>query len=161
VTRSPPHGWLGLQIIVFTPICHSSYRGSGFYPGRTNSCWTRQPLLDAHRDSKYSLAFRTLLERSGVEIVRLPSRSPNLNAYAERFVRSIKSECLGRMIFFGERSLRKATREYAAHYHGERNHQGLDNRLIEAPDDKVSRRGHVSCSNRLGGMLRFYHRVAA
>jgi transposase InsO family protein len=113
------------------------------------------------RDSKYSLAFRTLLSDSGVEIVRLPSRSPNLNAYAERFVRSIKSECLGRMIFFGERSLRKATREYAAHYHGERNHQGLDNRLIEAPDDKVSRRGHVSCSNRLGGMLRFYHRMAA
>jgi transposase InsO family protein len=67
------------------------------------------------RDSKYSLAFQTLLNNSGVEIVRLPPRSPNLNAYAERFVRSIKSECLGRMIFFGERSLRKATREYAAH----------------------------------------------
>jgi transposase InsO family protein len=113
------------------------------------------------RDSKYSLAFRTLLSNSGVEIVRLPPRSPNLNAHAERFVRSIKSECLGRMIFFGERSLRRATREYAAHYHKERIHQGLDNRLIDAQDDKVSRYGHVSCSNRLCGMLRFYHRVAA
>jgi putative transposase len=68
------------------------------------------------RDSKYSAAFRNLLNGSGVEIVSLPHRSPNLNAYAERFVRSIKDECLNRMILFGERSLRKATREYAAHY---------------------------------------------
>jgi putative transposase len=113
------------------------------------------------RDSKYSLAFRTLLQHSGIEIVRLPPRSPNLNAYAERFVRSIKTECLGRMIFFGERSLRKATREYAAHYHRERNHQGLENRLID-PDDAVpSARGAIDCSSRLGGMLRSYHRAAA
>jgi transposase InsO family protein len=75
------------------------------------------------RDSKYSLAFRTLLNDSGVEIVRRPPRSPNLNAYAERFVKSVKDECLSRMILFGERSLRNATREYAAHYHRERNHQ--------------------------------------
>ena len=122
---------------------------------------TSKRFLIIDRDSKYSLAFRTLLHNSGVENVRLPPRSPNLNAYAERLVRSIKSECLGRMIFFGERSLRKATREYAAHSHKERNHQGLDNRLIDPADDKVSRYGHVSCSNRLGGMLRFYHRVAA
>ena len=113
------------------------------------------------RDSKYSLAFRALLNNSDIETVRLPPRSPNLNAYAERFVRSIKSECLGRMIFFGERSLRKATREYAAHYQSERNHQGLDNRLIDAPDDKESCAGAVSCSARLGGMLHFYHRLAA
>jgi transposase InsO family protein len=113
------------------------------------------------RDSKYSLAFRTLLNNSGVEVVRLPPRSPNLNAYAERFVRSIKDECLSRMILFGERSVRKATREYAAHYHRERNHQGLDNRLIESVDNKASYSGAVPCSDRLGGMLRFYHRVAA
>ena len=69
---------------------------------------------------------RDLLKGSGVEIVRLPPRSPNLNAYAERFVRSIKDQCLSRMILFGERSLRKATREFAAHYHRERNHQGID-----------------------------------
>ena len=67
------------------------------------------------RDSKFSTASRGLLADAGVEVVRLPYRSPNLNAYAERFVRSIKDECLSRMIFFGERSLRKATREYAAH----------------------------------------------
>jgi len=65
------------------------------------------------------------------------------------------------MIFFGERSLRKATREYAAHYHRERNYQGLDNRLIDPVDDKASHDDVVTCSGRLGGMLRFYHRVAA
>ena len=113
------------------------------------------------RDSKYSAAFRDLLKGSGVEVVRLPPRSPNLNAYAERFVRSIKDECLNRMIFFGERSLRKATREYAAHYHAERNHQGIDNRLIEPDEHTRSASDAVACSQRLGGMLRFYHRAAA
>ncbi len=113
------------------------------------------------RDSKYSAAFRDLLEGSGVEVVRLPPRSPNLNAYAERFARSIKDECLSRMIFFGERSLRKATREYAAHYHRERNHQGLDNRLIE-PETRVAPTcSAIECVQRLGGMLRFYYRAAA
>jgi len=118
-------------------------------------------LLILDRDSKYSSAFRELLSSSGVEIVRLPPRSPNLNAYAERFVRSVKDECLNRMIFFGERSLQKATREYAAHYHRERNHQGIDNRLIEPGDRPASTISAIECVQRLGGMLRFYHRVAA
>jgi hypothetical protein len=118
-------------------------------------------LLILDRDSKYSTAFRDLLKGSGVEIVRLPPRSPNLNAYAERFVRSIKDECLNRMIFFGERSLRKATREYATHYHRERNHQGIDNRLIEPDDRLASTFGAIDCVQRLGGLLRFYHRAAA
>jgi transposase InsO family protein len=113
------------------------------------------------RDSKYSSAFRELLGDAGVQIVRLPPRSPNLNAYAERFVRSIKDECLGRLIFFGERSLRKAAREFAAHYHTERNHQGIDNRLIEPNDRPGSRINPIECVQRLGGMLRFYHQAAA
>ena len=113
------------------------------------------------RDSKYTAKFRDLLKCSDVEVVRLPPRSPNLNAYAERFVRSIKTECLNRMIFFGERSLRKATREYAAHYHRERNHQGLANRLIEPDDGPRSTITAVECAQRLGGMLRCYHRAAA
>ncbi len=113
------------------------------------------------RDSKFSKAFRTLLTEAGVEVVRLPYRSPNLNAYAERFVRSIKDECLNRMIFFGERSLRKATREYAAHYNRERNHQGIKNRLIEPSDQPGSTSSGIECAVRLGGMLRFYHRAAA
>ena len=118
-------------------------------------------LLILDRDAKFSLAFRDLLKDAGTEVVRLPYRSPNLNAYAERFVRSIKEECLSRMIFFGERSLRKATREYVAHYHRERNHQGIDNRLIEPAGHAESVSSAIECAQRLGGMLRFYHRTAA
>ena len=118
-------------------------------------------LLIIDRDSKYSAGSRSLLADAGVEPLRLPARAPNLNAHAERFVRSIKDECLNRMIFFGERSLRKATREYTAHYLGERNHQGLDNRLIESDERGESAIGRVACRERLGGMLRFYRRAAA
>src|SRR6266849_5427441 len=82
------------------------------------------------RDTKYSQQFRRLVEDSGTKVIRLPPRSPNLNAYAERFVRSIKDECLDRMIFVGQASLRRAVREYIEHYHIERNHQGLENRLL-------------------------------
>jgi len=113
------------------------------------------------RDAKFSAAFRDLLKNAGTEVVRLPPRSPNLNAFAERFVLSIKNECLNRMIFFGERSLRKATKEFADHYHTERNHQGLDNRLIDARRHDWLSRGVIECVQRLGGMLRFHHRAAA
>jgi transposase InsO family protein len=118
-------------------------------------------LLILDRDSKYSSAFRGLLKNAGVQIVRLPPRSPNLNAYAERFVRSIKHECLNRMIFFGEPSLRKATREFAAHYHAERNHQGLNNRLIQPNGREGLTGGEIDCAQRLGGMLHYYFRPAA
>ena len=86
--------------------------------------------------------------------------SPNLNAYAERFVRSIKDECLDRMIFVGQGSLRRAVAEYMAHYHAERNHQGLENRLI-VPAATVANDGKVHCHGRLGGTLNFYYRAAA
>ena len=88
------------------------------------------------RDSKYSEAFRSVLENAGAEPVRLPPRSPNLNAFAERFVRSAKDECINRMIFFGEKSLRRAISQFAEHHHAERNHQGLGNTLIE-PEEGV------------------------
>jgi transposase InsO family protein len=87
----------------------------------------RYLILD--RDTKYSDAFRNVLVREGIQVIRLPPRSPNLNAFAERFVRSIKEECLSRMIFFGPASLQHAVRQFIAHYHTERNHQGLENRL--------------------------------
>ncbi len=125
----------------------------GFLTGKTR--------LIIDRDSKYSPAFRSLLVEAGVEPVRVPPRSPNLNAYAERFVRSVKDECLNRMIFFGEQSLRKATREFAAHYHTERSHQALDNRLIESTGREGLTVGTVECVKRLGGMLRFYRRAVA
>ena len=82
------------------------------------------------RDAKFTAAFRRILAGAGIEPVRLPPRSPNLNAWIERFMWSIKSECLSRMIFFGEDSLRRAVREYVALYHAERNHQGLGNATI-------------------------------
>jgi putative transposase len=81
------------------------------------------------RDTKYSDAFRSVLIREGIQVIRLPPRSPNLNAFAARFVRSIKEECLSRMIFFGSASLQRVVGQFMAHYHTERNHQGLENRL--------------------------------
>jgi putative transposase len=90
----------------------------------------------------------------------LPPRSPNLNAHLERFLRSLKAECLDRMIFFGEPSLRRAAITYLAHYHAERNHQGLGNRLIEPEHGVGETVGRVRCRKHLGGMLRYYYRHA-
>jgi len=113
------------------------------------------------RDTKYTEDFRGYLDREGVKPVRCPARAPNCNAFAERFVRSIKEECLDRMILFGEASLRRALKEYVAHYHIERNHQGVGNRLLE-PLARVSLNDEtIHCRERLGGMLNFYYREAA
>jgi putative transposase len=113
------------------------------------------------RDTKYSAAFRSIIETGRVRTVSLPARSPNLNAYAERWVRSIKSECLSKVILFGDRSLRRAVSEYVAHYHAERNHQGKSNALLfpDAAEMRGSR--PVRCRERLGGLLRYYHQDAA
>jgi transposase InsO family protein len=112
------------------------------------------------RDSKFTEAFDHLLRDSGVEPVILPPRSPNLNAHCERFVRSIKEEALNRMVIMGEASLRHVLREYLAHFHAERNHQGLDNQLI-APEMEVGcQAGQVARRRRLGGLLSYYHREA-
>ena len=93
--------------------------------------------------------------------MKLPPRSPNLNAYAERFVRSIKESCLERMIFFGEESLRSAIQNFVAHYHAERNHQGLANQLISPEAVHLDNAGKVQRRQRLGGMLNYYYRAAA
>ena len=82
------------------------------------------------RDTKFCAAFQQLIDDAGVERVVLPPRSPNLNAYAERWVRSVKEECLSRLILFGEASLWHALQEYVEHYHHERNHQGKENVLL-------------------------------
>ena len=112
------------------------------------------------RDTKYTQQFRRMIRDEGTKIIRLPPRSPNLNAYAERFVRSIKDECLDRMIFVGQGSLRRAVREYIEHYRRERNHQGLENRLI-VPAAMPANDRVVANGARLGGMLNFYYRKAA
>jgi transposase InsO family protein len=113
------------------------------------------------RNTKYTDEFRGHLKREGVEPVLCPARAPNCNAFAERFVRSIKEECLSRMILFGEASLRRALREYSAHYHAERNHQGVGNRLLESLAMDSSTNEPIHCRERLGGMLNFYYREAA
>jgi len=108
----------------------------------------------------FTSGFAEILRSAGVKVIKLPPRSPNLDPHAERFVRSIKYECLDKMIFFGEISLKRAVEQFVVHYHAERNHQGLDNALIE-PDGYVGQTaGEVQCRDRLGGLLRYYHRAA-
>src|SRR6516225_3542930 len=119
ITTRPDEHWM-LQI------------GRNLTDAQSGALRAKQYLL-IDRDSKYSEQFRRLIGDSGTKVIRLPPMSPNLNAYAERFVRSIKDECLNRMIFIGQASLRRAVREYIEHYHRERNHQGLGNRLLVVP----------------------------
>jgi transposase InsO family protein len=118
----------------------------------------RYLILD--RDPLFTREFRAMLASSGVKGVRLPARSPNLNAYAERFVKSIRSECLARVIPLGRRHLYQLVDEYLVHYHTERNHQGLGNKLI-VPANDVATHGQVRRRARLGGLLSYYHREAA
>jgi putative transposase len=147
ITPHPDNSWM-------TQIARNvTDMNEGFLRGK------RYLLLD--RDTKYSDSFRSVLVREGVHVIRLPPRSPNLNAFAERFVRSIKEECLNRMIFLGQSSLRHAVMQYLSHYHGERNHQGLRNRLL-IPSRVMGELGvPVKRRERLGGMLSYYHREAA
>jgi transposase InsO family protein len=111
------------------------------------------------RDRKWSSGVRQLLEDAGLKIVRTPYQAPNANAYAERFVRSIKEECLDRIIPMGERHLRWAVHEFVEHYHHERNHQGLGNELIDRVDQGQTT-GRVQRRRRLGGLLNYYGRAA-
>jgi hypothetical protein len=113
------------------------------------------------RDTKFTRSFRAIIASGRVEPLALPARSPNLNAYAERWVRSVKEECLSKVILFGERSLRRALSEYVDHFHAERNHQGKGNVLLFPRDMNRRRQGRVRCRERLGGLLRYYHREAA
>ena len=126
--------------------------GDGFLRGMQYLILDRDPL--------YSAAFRRLLRDSGVKPLLLPARSPNLNAFAERFVLSVKSECLDRIVPLGEAHLRAAVRAFVAHYHEERPHQGLGNERI-APTTTSTGTGPVQCRERLGGVLKFYYREAA
>ena len=122
-------------------------------------CGINKLILD--RDPLYTRAFRSLLRGSGVQCIRLPARSPNLNAYAERFVLSIKRECLGRLVLLGEGHLRHAVGEYVAHDHLERPHQGLENLRILPLRGPSAAAGPVERRERLGGMLSHYYRRAA
>jgi len=113
------------------------------------------------RDPLYTGPFLQILTSSGVRPIRLPPRSPNLNAYAERFVRSIKEECRSRVVVLGESHLRFVVQQYIEHYHGERNHQGLENRLVERAPTPVNPGAEVHRRERIGGLLNYYYREAA
>jgi len=146
ITRQPDETWM-------TQVARNlTATGDGFLHGMQHIILDRDPL--------YTTAFRRLLRDSGVAPVVLPAWSPNLNAFAERFIESVKSECLDRMVLLGEGHLRAAVREFVHHYHEERPHQGLGNELI-APTTTVIGTGQMKCRERLGGLLKFYYREAA
>jgi putative transposase len=114
------------------------------------------------RDGKYCPAFHQIIDTAGVTWVPLPSRSPNLNAYAERWVRSVKEECLTRLILVGEKALQHTLTEYVTHYHHERYHQGKDNVLLFPSSGQCCEsQSSIQCRERLGGLLKYYEREAA
>lgn len=147
ITRDPTEAWM-LQIARnLTDVVDGFLRKGG------------KLILD--RDPLFTAAFRQILQDRGVEPLRLPRESPNLNAFVERWVHSIRSECLSRVVLVGERSLRRAVSEYVIHYHVERNHQGLESRLIEPEPGVGSTEGRVVRRVRLGGLLSYYYRRVA
>jgi putative transposase len=119
----------------------------------------RHRVLICDRDAKWREGFRGIVEGAGVRIVLTPVQAPNANAYAERFVRSIREECLDSLIVFGARRLLRILDEFVTHYHRERNHQGLGNELI-IRETRPLWATQVRCRERLGGLLRYYHRAA-
>ena len=147
ITRHPDAGWM-------EPVArNASMQDHGYL----NGC--RYLLHD--RDQKFCREFRETLAAGGVKCLPLPARSPNLNAYAERWVRSIKEECLAKLILFGEKSLQHLVSNYLEHYHQERNHQGKDNLLLfPVSPGEASGRGAIDCRERLGGLLKYYSRAA-
>jgi len=115
--------------------------------------------LITDNDTRFAEHFRECLRDGGIASVPIPARAPDCNAFAERWVRSVKRECLTRLIFFGVGSLRQAVAEYVEHYNAERSHQGIDNEIPETSTE-ASSSGEVVERCRLGGLLRFYHRAA-
>ena len=148
LTRHPTAEWM------IQTARNATDEGSGFL------CGMRYLLHD--RDTKFCTGFLEILRSSGIRPLALPPRSPNLNAFSERWVCSLRQECLSKLILFGETSLRRALNEYIEHHHFERNHQGKGNLLLfPSPDVPLSPKSRtVRCRHRLGGLLKFYSRVA-
>jgi transposase InsO family protein len=151
ITDQPEEGWMQQM------ARNATFAGEG--------CLNRHKIryLLHDRDTKFYASFRETLAVGGVKCLRLPARSPNLNSHAERWVRTVKEECLSKLILFGEGSLRRTLREFEVHYHEERNHQGKDNVLL-FPYGVVPTRKRgpsIRCHERIGGLLKYYHRKAA
>jgi len=147
ITRHPGSCWME-QV-----ARNATMEGTGYL----NGC--RYLLHD--RDQKFCRKFQETLTAGGVECTPIPARSPNLNAHAERWVRSIKEECLSKLILFGEKSLQRAVSNFLEHYHQERNHQGKDNLLLfPVAVPEAGSRGAIRCRERLGGLLKYYSRAA-
>ena len=154
-----------VEIAGVTPLPHEAWMQQiarnitmeewGFLEGRR--------YLIPDRDTKCTNAFRRIIKSSDVEPLKLPARSPNLNAYAERWKRSVKDEVLSELILFGEASLRHVLREYVTHFHQEMNHQGKGNVLLFPSNQQPTtcRDGPVCCRECLGGLLQYRHRQAA
>jgi len=149
ITTSPDQGWMEQM------ARNMSFAEVGFLKG------CRYLVHD--RDVKCCAGFTGILEAVGIQSVKLPPRSPNLNAHLERWHRSVKEECLSKMILFGEASLRQVLSHYVLHYHGERNHQGKGNVILfPQPAHRIGEStGNIQTRERLGGLLRFYYREAA
>ena len=145
ITTNPTSAWME-QIARNLTDCEE-----GFLTGRR--------FLVIDRDAMFSPRFKSIVRGSGVEILRTAYQAPNMNAYAERFVRSIKSECLDQMILLGRESLVRTIAEYAERYYDERSHQGIGNEIVSgaAPQSE----GIIEARERLGGLLKYYHRRAA
>lgn len=126
-----------------------------------DGCLVGYRYLSQERSSLLTEQFRETLKSAGVESLRLPVRSPNLNAHAERFVRRIKESWLDNMILFGESALREAVFQFVAHYHEKRNHQGLENKIMQPDFAEFPQAGTIRSRRRLGGLLRYYYRDAA
>jgi putative transposase len=148
LTRHPTAEWM-IQM-----ARNATDEASGFLRG--------QRYLLHDRDTKFCAAFLDVLRSSGIRPLALPPRSPNLNAFSERWVGSLRQECLSKLILFGEASLRRGLNEYIEHHHSERNHQGKGNLLLfPSPDVPLNPKSRtVRCRDRLGGLLKFYTRVA-
>jgi putative transposase len=173
-------GWVTYYVLFFLPLETRRVTIAGI-PGQPEEMWMEQMARNVtfagegclnlskgrdrlhDRDAKFCASFRETLAAGGVKCLRLAARSPNLNGYSEHWVRTVKQECLSKLILFGEGSLRRALRELEAHNHGERNPQGKGNVVLfpyaEAPTTKRGR--SIRCHERLGGLLKYYYRKAA
>ena len=145
ITESPTSEWMEQMARNLTD-CEE-----GFLTGK------RFLIID--RDAIFSPKFKSILQDSGIEVLLTADQAPNMNAHAERFVRSIKSECLDKMIFLGRESLDRAIAEYATHYHEERSHQGIGNEIVSGAAPQSD--GIVKARDRLGGLFKYYDRETA